>query len=79
MKKNNPLHKNNHQTPYSIASINFKNLLRIAEEANRFEHAIDEKIAQFEQQGINISTCPEYFENMVDEHTLKLLGQLEAV
>ena len=78
MKKNRTLHKSNHQTQYHIANINFQNLLRIAEKANRFENVIDEKITQFEQQGINISTCPEYFENMVDEHILKLLGQLEA-
>lgn len=63
---------------YSISSIDFQNILAIVEKASNFEKNIDRKIIQFEKQGINISTCPEYFENMIDEHIARLLNKLET-
>lgn len=63
---------------YSIASIDFQNIYTIVEKASNFEKDIDRRIIQFEKQGINISTCPEYFENMIDEHIARLLNKLET-
>lgn len=78
MKQINPFYRMHKRIPYHKPSINYHNMLSIIEKANNYESIIDQKIIQFEQQSINISACPEYFENMVDRYITKLLGQLET-
>lgn len=78
MKTNNGFHKIIKRIPYSTTSIDHQNILSILGSADEYEDTINKKISQFEQQGINISTCFDYFENMANEFIIKLLNQLET-
>lgn len=78
MKKGNGFRNIVKRIPYSTISIDHKNLLSILEKASEFERDIDKKVRQMERQNINVSACPEYFENMVDTYTAKLLSELET-
>lgn len=78
MRRNNNFHTVRQRIPYSTTSIDYQNIFSISKNADDFEKIINKKISQFEKQGINISACSEYFENMVDEYVAKLLSQLES-
>lgn len=78
MKKNKELKKIVQRIPYSTISIDHQNIFSIVEKADDFEKVIDKKAKQLENQNINISTCPEYFENMVNKYIAKLIVKLES-
>lgn len=78
MKVNKQFKKIIQRIPYSTISIDHQNIFSIVEKADDFEKIIDKKAKQLDCQNINISTCPDYFENMVNEYTAKLLSKLET-
>lgn len=78
MKVNKELKKILQRIPYSTISIDHQNIFSIVKKADNFEKIIDKKAKQLESQNINISTCPEYFENLVNEYTAKLISKLET-
>lgn len=78
MNKNKRFDAVHSKLKYSTSTIDFQNILSIVEQASNFEQDIDKRIIQFEKQGVNISTCPEYFENMIDEHIARQLNKLET-
>lgn len=78
MKNNSEYRMMYKRIPYSTTSIDHQNILGIIEKADNFEKEIDKKMTQFEKSGIDISTCPDYFEKMVDKYITKLLNKLEV-
>ena len=78
MRRNNSFRSIIKRIPYSTTSIDHQNILNIMEKADDFEKVINKRVKQLEHQNINISTCPEYLENMVDEYIAGLLSKLET-
>ena len=78
MGKNKSYQTVHKRIPYSTTSIDHQNILSIIGTSGEYEKEIDRKIAQFEKQGTNISTCSEYFDHMINEHTAKLQNKLEV-
>lgn len=66
------------RVPYSTIGIDYSNISAITKKGGDFEEIINKKIAEFEKQGINTSTCLDYFEDMIEGYIEKLLGLLES-
>ncbi|MEY8326355.1 hypothetical protein AALB47_20985 [Lachnospiraceae bacterium 54-11] len=78
MKKNNGYQIIHKRIPYSTTNIDHQNILAIIKNTDDFEKDINKKMALFEKEGINISACSNYFENMVDKYIAQLLNKLET-
>lgn len=63
--------------PYSTIGIDYTNINAITKKAGNFERSFNREITKLEKRGINIGTCLNYFEEMVDGYIKKLLSILE--
>ena len=63
---------------YSVDGVTQMNLLAVIENASHFEKIIEQRIQQFEKQGISVSVCTEYFDSTIDKFIAKILSQLET-
>ena len=66
------------RVPYSTIGIDYSNISSIVKRDGYFEGLLDKKIIEFEGQGINISACLGYFEDMIDRYIETLLNALES-
>lgn len=77
MENYNGFKKIKNRVPYGTIGIDYSNISTIIKKGGDFEEILNKKIAEFGKQGITISTCLDYFENMIDVYIEQLLSILE--
>ena len=78
MAKNAPPEKIRQRVPYGVPKLQDYELTSyVRREADRLESLINRRVRQLKRQGIDISTCPDYLDSLIEAYIASLFSSLE--
>jgi len=63
--------------PYGVPQVEPYDVSDILRRSDNFEAIIDRRIALLKKQGLDITSCPEYLDSIIEEYITALLSSLE--